>query len=55
MHALKSLTYFKEVDTAQWPLMIKEKELSWKEVKTRIEAKFKTFHSSLPGNKGDYR
>ncbi|MEN8229943.1 MAG: nucleotidyl transferase AbiEii/AbiGii toxin family protein [Bacteroidota bacterium] len=37
LHALKSLNYFNEVDTAEWPGLIKEKGLTWAQVKNRID------------------
>jgi hypothetical protein len=42
-HALKSLCYFDEVDLADWPIMIKEKDLRWDKVKRVIETGCKEF------------
>ena len=36
-HVMKSLVYFDEVDLADWPVMLKQPDLKWDEVKTRIE------------------
>jgi len=36
-HVMKSLVYFDEVDLADWPVMLKEQNLKWDQVKTRIE------------------
>ena len=37
LHALKSLNYFNEVDIVEWPYLIKEKGLTWVQVKNRID------------------
>jgi hypothetical protein len=37
MHILKSLVYFNDVDLSDWPVLLKNPCLSWKEVKVRIE------------------
>jgi hypothetical protein len=37
MHILKSLIYFDDVDLSDWPVLIKEPELAWSQVKKRIE------------------
>jgi len=42
-HALKSLNYFNEVNLADWPVMIKENNLSWREVKASINKKCKEY------------
>jgi hypothetical protein len=36
-HVLKSLIYFKEVDLADWPVLIENPKLKWVDVKKRIE------------------
>lgn len=35
-HALKSLTYFEDIDTASWPRMILERNLTLEKIKTSI-------------------
>ena len=37
LHALKSLNYFDEVDTVDWPELIKEKGLTWEHIKKKID------------------
>ncbi len=34
---LKSLIYFDDVEESEWPVMIKERELDWKDIKRRLE------------------
>lgn len=36
---LKSLIYFDDVEESEWPVMIKEPNLKWKDVKRRLEKK----------------
>ncbi len=36
---LKSLIYFDDVQESEWPLMIKEPDLKWKDVKRKIQKK----------------
>ncbi len=36
-HVLKSLLYFEDIDLADWPVLISNKELKWKTVQKRIE------------------
>ena len=36
-HVLKSLIYFDDVDSVDWPILIKDPELKWATVKKRIE------------------
>lgn len=36
-HALKSLQYFDDVDLNEWPEMVREKDLTWDRVTSRIE------------------
>jgi len=36
-HILKSLIYFKDVDLADWPVLIENPKLKWVDVKKRIE------------------
>ena len=43
MHALKSLNYFEEVNVADWPELLKKKEISWKAVKNRIDKACKDY------------
>lgn len=37
MPALKSLIYFDDVDTSDWPVLLKKHDLSWRTVKTKLE------------------
>lgn len=37
MHILKSLIYFDDVDLSDWPVLLKDPKLAWKQVKKRIE------------------
>jgi hypothetical protein len=36
MHVLKSLNFFEDVDLSDWPVLLKEPELSWETVKEKI-------------------
>ena len=36
-HALKSLNYFDEVDLADWPVIIKNKKVTWNKIKATID------------------
>jgi hypothetical protein len=36
---LKSLIYFDDVQESEWPIMIKEPDLKWKDVKRKIQKK----------------
>lgn len=47
LHALKSLTYFEEVNLSDWPDIIENDKLSWKEICQRIEAACKQYIESL--------
>ncbi len=35
-HAIKSLCYFDDVDLSDWPIMLKDEKLTWKQVKDKI-------------------
>ena len=48
-HALKSLNYFTEVNSGDWPELIADRNLTWKEVMKEIDEKCKDFNKSLPG------
>lgn len=43
MHALKSLNYFEEVNVADWPELLKKKELSWNAIRNRIDKACKDY------------
>lgn len=47
MHALKSLQYFEDADIAEWPVIIKEEGLTWKQVTKKIDKACKDFFRSL--------
>ena len=36
LHALKSLTYFEEIDLNDWPELLKKKNTSWDEVQNTL-------------------
>jgi predicted nucleotidyltransferase component of viral defense system len=46
-HAFKSLNYFDEVDLADWPVLMKNKIVTWDEVKTTIDKQCKEYFKSL--------
>lgn len=46
-HALKSLNYFDEVDLADWPVLIKNKKVTWDKVKTTIDKYCREYLKSL--------
>jgi hypothetical protein len=43
---LKSLIYFEDVEESEWPVMIKEPGLKWKDVKRKIEKKVLSYSRS---------
>lgn len=43
MLILKSLIYFDDLDESEWPVLIKEPHLKWKDVKSRIEKEVISF------------
>lgn len=49
MHVIKSMNYFNEVDLADWPVLIRDKELTWKDVRSKIDKKCKEYFLSLHG------
>ena len=52
LHALKSLSWFDDIDETAWPRMILEHELNLTNIKTVIEQHVKTFSSNLSGQPG---
>jgi hypothetical protein len=40
---LKSLIYFEDVEESEWPILIKETDLKWKDVKRKIQKKVLDF------------
>ena len=46
MHILKSLIYFNDVDLSDWPVLLKNPDLKWKEVKVRIEKELLAYTKS---------
>jgi len=46
-HALKSLNYFEEVDLSDWPVLIKNKKLTWNIVKATIDKQCKEYIKKL--------
>jgi len=47
LHVVKSLNYFDDVDLSDWPVIIKERDLTWEKVKTEIDIKVKDFIKTL--------
>lgn len=47
LHALKSLTYFQEVNLSDWPVIIANDKLSWKQICQRIEVACRHYIESL--------
>jgi hypothetical protein len=47
MHALKSLNYFEDADTSDWPAIIKKKDLTWGTVKSTIDKHCKEYIKRL--------
>jgi len=50
LHVIKSLIYFNDIDTKDWPVMILEKKLNLAKVKKSIEMNVKTFSNKLIQN-----
>jgi hypothetical protein len=48
-HALKSLNYFSEVESDDWPELIADKKLTWKVIMRKIDENCKEFTASLTG------
>jgi len=42
-HVLKSLIYFDDVDRADWPILIKDPQLKWSDIRKRIEKVVKLY------------
>jgi hypothetical protein len=49
MHALKSLGYFDEVDTNEWPELIMDRELTWRKVSRNIDAACREYTRKIGG------
>jgi hypothetical protein len=47
LHALKSLTYFEDVNMSDWPDMIKNDNLTWEKICSRIETACTQYIESL--------
>ncbi|HKK63744.1 MAG TPA: nucleotidyl transferase AbiEii/AbiGii toxin family protein [Bacteroidales bacterium] len=47
LHALKSLTYFEEVNLSDWPDIIKNDKITWKKICSRIETASAQYIESL--------
>src|SRR4030042_7022110 len=52
LNALKSLSWFDDIDETVWPRMIPGHELNLTNIKTVIEQHVKTFSSNLSGHPG---
>ncbi|MCF6184118.1 MAG: nucleotidyl transferase AbiEii/AbiGii toxin family protein [Bacteroidales bacterium] len=47
LHVIKSLNYFNDIDTQDWPEMLLEKQISIEQVKQNIEIHIKNFSENL--------
>jgi hypothetical protein len=47
---LKSLIYFEDVDESEWPVLIKEPDLKWKDVRRKIQKKVLDYTRRESGN-----
>jgi hypothetical protein len=47
---LKSLIYFEDVDESEWPVLIKEPDLKWKDVRRKIQKKVLDYTRQESGN-----
>jgi len=43
VNVLKSLIYFEDIDFSDWPEMVVEHELTWKEIQTKLETTVKSY------------
>ncbi|MFT3740272.1 MAG: nucleotidyl transferase AbiEii/AbiGii toxin family protein [Breznakibacter sp.] len=46
-HAAKSIVYFDDVDTTDWPVLIKEKKLTWKSVRENISSSMQEHNKAI--------
>jgi hypothetical protein len=53
-HALKSLTWFNDIDETVWPKMILEPDLNLSKIKAVLVKQVKTFSSNLAGEQGPH-
>jgi len=42
-HILKSLVYFEDVDLVDWPVMLRDNNLKWKNVTGKLEKEVRQF------------
>ncbi len=47
LHLIKSLNYFEDVDLSDWPIIIKEKDISWEKVKKTIDEHCRNYIKKL--------
>jgi hypothetical protein len=47
---LKSLIYFNDVEESEWPVMIKDPDLKWKDIRRKIEKKVLSYSRSSTRN-----
>jgi hypothetical protein len=47
MHVLKSLNYFDDVSVEDWPIILKDKNLTWNSIKDKINMSVSSYTSSL--------
>jgi hypothetical protein len=47
LHALKSLVYFDDISTSDWPEMLLEKNIKLIEIKKDINSKVKLFNKNI--------
>lgn len=49
-HVLKSLTYFEDANLSDWPGLIKDNNLTWKEIKQKIEHSYINYMKEISNN-----
>ena len=47
MHVLKSINYFDDVSVEDWPVILKDKELTWDSIKNKINKSVSAYTSTL--------
>jgi hypothetical protein len=53
MHVLKSLNYFDDVSLEDWPVLVKDPNLSWKSIKKRINESVLAYTNSIIRNRSN--
>jgi len=49
---LKSLIYFDDVDESEWPVMIRNRDVKWKDIKRSLEKKVISYSRHADGSPG---